>query len=333
MQATRTHRRQVLAIALTAVFALSARANAPEPTATQARLWDATDVRARFALRYGDVSSRLRIASASVLPGSTLEISALSRDGAPLAADVSGASGLVQTRRGVWTLRAPRTPGLRILRISSEEAADEIRLNVFVTVPRARVSRNVLNGYPIGAYPEAAIVQGARVEPPSGFIEVTRETLDTPVSPRFRLGQFLCKQSGGFPKYVVLDARLPRKLEALLDAINRTGVRAATLTVMSGYRTPSYNHRIGNVTDWSRHLWGAAADVFVDESPRDGRMDDLDGDGEVTVRDSEKLFALADSLDRDPPEDWFIGGAGFYAATDSHGPFVHVDVRSHAARW
>jgi len=332
MQANRTNR-HVLAIALAAVFALAAHANTPEPRATQVRLWDATDVRARFALRYGDVSSRLRIASASVLPGTLLEVSALDRDGAPLAAEVSGANGLTRTRRGVWTLRAPQKAGLYVLRISSAAAGDEIRLNVFVTVPRARVAKSSLNGYAIGSYPAASIVQGARVEPPSGFIEVTRENLDTPISPHFRLGQFLCKQSGGFPKYVVLDERLPRKLEALLDAIHRSGTPAATLTVMSGYRTPWYNRSIGNETDWSRHLWGAAADVFVDESPRDGRMDDLDGDGVVTVRDSEKLFALADALDRDPPEDWFIGGAGYYAATDAHGPFVHVDVRSHAARW
>ena len=332
MQATRTHR-HVLAIALAAAFTLAARANAPEAPATDIRLWDATDVRARFALRHGDVTSRLRIASASILPGMTLEIAALDRDGAPLAALISGAAGLSSTRRGVWTLRAPQEPGLSILRVSSAEADDEIRLNVFVTVPRTRVARNALNGYAIGAYPEAQVVQGARVEPPSGFIEVTRENLDTPVSPRFRLGQFLCKQSGGFPKYVVLDERLPRKLEALLDAIHQSGAPSATLTVMSGYRTPSYNRGIGNGTDWSRHLWGAAADVFVDDSPRDGRMDDLDGDGAVTVRDSAKLFSLADALDRDPPEDWFIGGAGYYAATEAHGPFVHVDVRSHAARW
>lgn len=332
MQAIRTPS-LVLAIALAAVLAFAARANAPESPAPDARLWDATDVRARFALRHGDVSSRLRIASASILPGAALEIAAQGRDGEPLASEVSGAKGLTQTRNGVWTFHAPRTPGLRTLVVSSAEGRDEIRLNVFIAVPRARVSRKALNGYAIGAYPAAAVVQGARVEPPDGFIEVTRENLDTLVSPRFRLGQFLCKQSGDFPKYVVLDERLPRKLEALLDAIRKAGTPAATLTVMSGYRTPAYNRSIGNETAFSRHLWGAAADVFVDESPRDGRMDDLDGNGAVNVRDSEKLFALADALDRDPPEDWFIGGAGYYAATKAHGPFVHLDVRGHAARW
>lgn len=332
MRATRTPS-FALAIAFVVVFALAARANAPSTPAPERALWEATDVRARFSLRRGDVSSRLRIASTAVLPGSTLEIAALDRDGAPLEIDVTGATGLSPTRRGVWVLRAPTRPGLRVLRVSSAQARDEIRLNVFVTVPRTQAAKQALNGYPIGRYPEAAVVQGARVEPPSGFIEVTRENLDTPISPRLRLGQFLCKQESAFPKYVVLDERLPGKLEALLDAIRAAGTPARTLTVMSGYRTPSYNRAIGNATSFSRHLWGAAADVFVDESPRDGRMDDLDGNGVVDVRDSERLFALADALDRDPGEDWFVGGAGFYAATRFHGPFVHVDVRTHAARW
>jgi len=329
------NRNQTLAIALVAVFALAARVNAPEATVRSpaVRLWDATDVRARFTLRLGDVSSRLRIATASLLPGGTLEIQAFDRSAAPLGLKVSGAKGLRQTRRGVWTLRAPTAPGLYVLRATSTEANDEIRLNVFVTVPSARVARRALNGYAIGAYPAAAVVKGARVEPPSGFIEVTRANLDTPVSPRFRLGQFLCKQAGAFPKYVVLDERLPRKLEALLDALHAAGSPAETLTVMSGYRTPEYNRSLGNQTTFSRHLWGAAADVFVDEAPRDGIMDDLDANGVVDVRDSETLFGLADALDRSPREDWIAGGAGYYDATEAHGPFVHVDVRSHAARW
>ena len=46
---------------------------------------------------------------------------------------------------------------------------------------------------------------------------------------------------------------------------------------------------LGNETRLSRHLFGAAADVFVDESPADGVMDDLDGDGRITARDAERL--------------------------------------------
>src|SRR5262249_43427996 len=82
----------------------------------------------------------------------------------------------------------------------------------------------------------------------------------------------------------------------------------------------------------SRHLFGAGADVFVDAN-HDGRMDDLNGDGVVDQRDAAVLYALADALDRAPSEDWTVGGASAYRATDAHGPFVHVDVRGRAARW
>jgi hypothetical protein len=316
-------------ILVLALCASGARAATPDA----ARFWDASAARARFALQHGDVSSRLRVALASVLPSETLEISARDRDGAPLAVEVTGAAGLRPTLPGVWTFVAPSRPGLHRLRVRSAEAQDEIVLNVFVLVPRARLARGRLNGYEIGRYPPPAVVQGARVEPPPGFIEVTRRNEDTLVSPHFRLSQFLCKERGEFPKYLLLDARLLAKLESLLDALHQRGIPAQSLEIMSGYRTPAYNRELGNPTTFSRHLWGDAADVFVDQSPRDGRMDDLDGNGVVDARDAELLFALADALDRDPPEDWSVGGAGYYDRTQAHGPFLHVDVRGHAARW
>ncbi|HXX48369.1 MAG TPA: D-Ala-D-Ala carboxypeptidase family metallohydrolase [Myxococcota bacterium] len=311
------------------VLASPALAGAPDA----GRFWDATPVRARFALRHGDVSSRLRVATASVLPGETLELAARDRAGAPLALRVTGAGGLRETPAGGWTFSAPSRPGLQRLRVASPEAQDEIALNVFVLVPREQLTHGRLHGYEIGRYPASAVVQGARVDPPPGFIEVTAQNADTLVSPHFRLKQFLCKESAEFPKYVLVDARLLGKLEALLDALHQHGIPAHSLEIMSGYRTPAYNREIGNSTTFSRHLWGDAADVFVDESPRDGRMDDLDGNGVVDARDAEVLYSLADALDRDPPEDWSIGGAGYYAANDAHGPFVHVDVRGHTARW
>jgi len=57
------------------------------------------------------------------------------------------------------------------------------------------------------------------------------------VSQHFRLKQFLCKQSGGYPKYVVLNEELLQKLEHLLELTKRRGYHAATFYIMSGYRT------------------------------------------------------------------------------------------------
>jgi peptidase M15-like protein len=326
MQGTR--RLTLLILAAAALVAGPASAAPPEP----ARFWEPSDTRARFALRHGELSSRLRIGLATVMPGEKLELRALDRAGAPLDVEVTGSRKLVRMPGG-WRWTAPARPGRFSLRIASAEAGDEIALVVFVLVPSSRMSHGRLRGYRIGRYPPSSIVQGALMIPPRGFIEVTEKNAETAVSPHFRLGQFLCKQAGGFPKYLLLDSRLLAKLEALLEAVHRRGIATDSLEIMSGYRTPAYNRELGNETAFSRHLWGQAADVFVDQTPRDGRMDDLDRNGVVDQRDAAFLFAIADELDHSPPEDWLVGGASSYGATDAHGPFVHVDVRGRAARW
>jgi hypothetical protein len=205
-------------------------------------------------------------------------------------------------------------------------------LNAFVMVPATAVSDGVLNGYRIGEYPAKPLRGQSAYLPPRGFVEVTPENLDTPVSPHFTLGQFLCKQESDFPKYLVLAEKLLLKLEIVLETVNEAGHRADTLHVMSGYRTPHYNEAIGNVK-FSRHLWGDAADIFLDASPRDGMMDDLDGDGTTAFSDASVLYRLVDELYGRKGFGAYFGGLGQYRATSSHGPFVHVDTRGYRARW
>ena len=110
------------------------------------------------------------------------------------------------------------------------------------------------------------------------------------------------------------------------------GIAASTFRIMSGYRTPYYNRRVGNETSYSRHVYGDAADIYVDEDG-DGRMDDLDRDGRVTLGDARVLARVVESMSDRWGDDRFEGGLGFYGATRSHGPFVHVDTRGWRARW
>ena len=130
----------------------------------------------------------------------------------------------------------------------------------------------------------------------------------------------------------MLDGDLLLKLERLLRAVNEAGVRAPTFAVLSGFRTPAYNKAIGNTTSYSRHLYGDAADVFVD-ADGDGRMDDLDGDGAVTRADAEWLAGVVEGLADQPWYAPLVGGLGIYGATPGHGPFVHVDTRGEPVRW
>jgi hypothetical protein len=205
-------------------------------------------------------------------------------------------------------------------------------LNVFVLVPTDKIRDGTLNQYRIGTYPGRAKGRPAIYETPAGLIEVTEENRGTLVSPHFRLEQFLCKQESGYPKYAVLRTRLLLKLESILELVNRAGYRCDTFHIMSGYRTPYYNELIGNVR-YSRHLWGGAADIFIDADPVDGMMDDLNRDGRIDYRDAEVLYDLIDGEHGKPWYKRFAGGLARYKKTSDHGPFVHVDVRGFHARW
>ena len=123
----------------------------------------------------------------------------------------------------------------------------------------------------------------------------------------------------------MLRSTLLVALERVLEQINTRGFRADTLHVMSGFRTPFYNRAIGNVP-YSRHIYGDAADIFVDVDPADGVMDDLDGNGTVDLRDASLLADIVESLA-------LPGGLASYEATAAHGPFVHLDLRGYRARW
>jgi uncharacterized protein YcbK (DUF882 family) len=120
----------------------------------------------------------------------------------------------------------------------------------------------------------------------------------------------------------------------VIDDLQRRGIRASRLGVMSGFRTPQYNAkgvgRKGGRASDSRHQYGDAADVFVDNNS-DGRMDDLNRDGRVDTRDARILLESVERVEARHPE--LIGGAGLYRATRVHGPFVHVDARGTRARW
>lgn len=231
-----------------------------------------------------------------------------------------------------WSGLAPRRPGHYRVRVTGDpQDGAGMLLHLFVMHPRSAVKDGRLGRFRIGEYP-VKLLRGQEIyRPPEGFVEVTEGNRHTRVSPHFTLGEFVSKQVGGFPKYVVLREALLLKLEYLLAEVNRRGVRADSFHIMSGYRTPWYNRAIGNVA-YSRHVYGGAADIFVD-ADGDGVMDDLDGDGVSTVADAHWLRRMVESLQGREAYRPFVGGLAPYPANPAHGPFLHVDVRGHPARW
>lgn len=288
--------------------------------------------RASFALAVHDFEIQHRIMSLSLLPGEAIDVNVPRRHRSGQYAIRPGTVPAQQKSPHSWTLTAPRQAGSYAVTVHRSQPADSIRLNIFVLVPFNQIKKGYLNGYRIGDYPSTPLRGLSIYKPPAGFIEVTRENENMLVSPHFRLKQFLCKQSGGYPKYVVLRDKMLIKLEYILERVNERGYRCDTFHVMSGYRTPYYNKAIGNVK-YSRHVWGGAADIFIDENPRNGVMDDLNGDGVSDWRDAKIIYDLIDEMYSSSLFAPLIGGLGRYDKAAHRGPFVHVDVRGTRARW
>ncbi|HKF43433.1 MAG TPA: hypothetical protein VKG01_10055 [Thermoanaerobaculia bacterium] len=207
-----------------------------------------------------------------------------------------------------------------------------VRINL---VPFSAKVKGKIGTYVLGNWPsEKRELSNPAYANPKGFIQVTQDNLSTRISEHFTLGQFLTKdQLSIWPKYVVLQSRLLDKLELTIQELRKEGHPVRGLFVMSGFRTPAYNEKgvgAGGRSEVSRHQYGDAADVYPDDGAT-GRMDDLNGDGRVDLKDARILAAAADAVERQHPE--LVGGIGIYPATSAHGPFVHIDARGTRARW
>jgi hypothetical protein len=284
----------------------------------------------------GNVGNPYAVASYFLVPGQRIDLEVLGNHTSSTH-DLVIADGVLERSGNGWSWTAPSNPGLYTGRIGHSHATEATTVNFFVMVPISQLRDSSLDGYPIGRYPSPMAGREALYRTPDGFVQVTPENEDTLVAPHFTLRQFLCKQESGYPKYVVLEERLLIALETVLEHVNRKGYQASSLFVMSGYRTPAYNRSIGNVPN-SRHVFGDAADIFVDQNPTDGIMDDLNGDGRSDRSDNGILARIVEealgSYNRDFRQGRrFVGGIGNYPSNSVHGPFVHVDLRGYRARW
>jgi hypothetical protein len=306
------------------VLALAAPATAAPPDSASF-----TEGEAAFSVQFGDDTIRHRVMAVVAGPDTTLRLAAADDPAAGYRVDAP--EGTIRARSGHrWRFSAPSSPGLYPLTVTDTTSGASVRLQVFVLRPWAH-DDPTLDGYRIGRYERRARGGRARYEPPTGFIKVTAENKDVRVAPNFRLEQFLCKQTDEMPQFALVQTRLLRRLETILAALNDRGHDVPTLHVMSGFRTPYYNRAIGNTTEYSRHLYGDAADIFVDVDG-DGWMDDLTGDGRATKADARYLARIVRAHPT-PGDDQFAGGLGIYGSASHRGPFVHVDLRGYRARW
>ena len=280
--------------------------------------------RSSFSVRFKQEVTPYPVLAIFVLPGERVPLEVLPAHSTDSYITLAFGGRLERMGSHRWRWTAPEGKGLYPILVRDSLSGETVTLNAFVMLPAPAAA--TLNGFTIGSYERRPLRGDSAYRRPAGFVEVTEVNRGALVSPHFSLGQFVSKQPGGFPKYLVLRERLLLKLELVLEEARKAGMRLTTFRIMSGYRTPSYNRKIGNETRYSRHVYGDAADIYVDEDA-DGSMDDLDGDGRVTLDDARALAGVVDSLAG------LEGGLGLYEATAEHGPFVHVDVRGRRVTW
>ncbi len=227
---------------------------------------------------------------------------------------------------GVTCWVAPNEPGLYPIMVSNGPALKYI--NAFVMVPYSELNKKgYLRGVLMGRYPSSSSFPNFKI--PRGFIEVTPENINTPISQRYRLGDLAPHQPDGYPKYMALREELLVKLELFSDFVAEKGIPCDRLEILSGFRSPYYNRRNRTGRN-SAHVYGGAADVFVDQN-KDWHMDDITHDGVVNRRDSKLLATFVDEFEERYPE--LVGGCGWYSRTRWRGPFIHIDVRGCRSRW
>ncbi|MBK6488146.1 MAG: DUF882 domain-containing protein [Gemmatimonadetes bacterium] len=293
-----------------------------------------------FSLAFAALTVPVRAGHSTPLP----DAAASSRMRSIPTDSFAGKSGKLRAR----IVSSRRSAGIRILRdlfgdsaasrpgiYQAPDSATGRPFSLISVLPFDARERGRLGTYRVGFWPGERRASWLETKAPEGFIEVTTGNQDTPLSDHFRLRDFLTHdQQSVWPKYLVLRDALIDKLELVILDLEHRGHAVSHMQVMSGFRTPQYNSRGvgskgGRATD-SRHQYGDAADVFVDND-RDGRMDDLNRDGRVDTRDAMVVIQSVERVESMHPD--LVGGAGLYRATTAHGPFVHVDVRGSRARW
>lgn len=235
---------------------------------------------------------------------------------------------------------AERVPGLRATfgdairspGVLGFATADDPEAFSFITLRPWREKRGELVGdYRMGWWPSERGVIRANYENPEGFVEVTPENASLRLSTHFRLGDFVTHDRRDvWPKYVVLREALLDKLELVLADLATHGVEARRVVVLSGFRSPDHNDRVEGAAQASRHQYGDAADLIIDDDG-DGRMDDINRDGRVDLTDTDAILRAVERVERTYPE--LVGGLGLYHAMGPSGPFAHIDVRGTRARW
>ena len=125
--------------------------------------------------------------------------------------------------------------------------------------------------------------------------------MDKQLTKNFKLSEFKCRDGTQVPDELIENVQLlAENLQVLRDKIDRP------ITVISGYRSPKYNRKIGGARK-SQHMKASAGDIIV----RGMKPDDVRAEILTLIKEGKMAK----------------GGVGRYTT------FTHYDTRGWNARW
>lgn len=231
---------------------------------------------------------------------------------------------------------APKSPGRYPLRVTARKDGEKLDavIQIFVLASSSRMENGILNGYDIGVYPDPSDRYDESIcRQPAGFMYIEKSDADVHLTENYQVYQFFSDGGRSYPKYLLVSERLLLRLELITKEMRARGLMSGRFKIFSGFRPPSRNRSAGQAK-FSRHMYGDAADIVIDDTGSKGTMDDLNHDGTVDLRDGLALYGVVDRMEADGSLKGIEGGVGAYPGNKSYGPFVHIDWRGgKQARW
>jgi hypothetical protein len=221
-------------------------------------------------------------------------------------------------------------------------------LTVMVLHPFDRNGPGMVDGYPIGIYPDETARRAPlpvtnhpeAYRPPPYFWRVSDQTEDRLLAPHVRLGDLGSVPEVNGVSHIAVSPLLVARLEAITRACIANAWLGADerLTILRGYLSPNRLQQLQqaglDISEYTRHLYGDSVVVIVDRDG-DGLMDDLNGDGAIDRLDAE---TLGEEVIRTESQ-FGGGGVGIYETAPTgdpelpETPMVQFDCRGARARW
>ncbi|MHC4871700.1 MAG: hypothetical protein ACYTFY_07635 [Planctomycetota bacterium] len=196
--------------------------------------------------------------------------------------------------------------------------------------------------FALGIYPESKKSRLEKIRkypaqyiPKRLYARITEKNIDCLLSSSLRVSDMVIpteKTGKRHTFFFPVNYFFLQETDNMLAMLKRNKLPAGALKVLSLFRTPEYNSRIGSAK-FSQHIYANGFDFFFD-ADNDGMQDDLNGDGKVNLQDA---AIIIDTIEEAQHKGALApGGLGFYyfaKGVNKHRLTFHLDFRGFRAFW